>query len=287
MRSGSLRTTLTSRRMCELTSEARSTLVRRGLVAGLVVAAVAAGAVGCAWGDRHVVGVFGVGPASSSSEEGEAGSAINSGGLTSIECRPDVTSHSYCATSRVAPRAVPGGSVVKLAAGDVLRFPQSDGSDRVCAIGLFARDTTNAVWAVSGPSCGAGTGQALTADGYTVGEVKVVALRTDPRRSLPVVELSKNVRWSQSARSIGEAIAGAAVVSQTPHGPIEWWKAEKKLLVWDGDGVAPRMMPGDAGAPVMQGAVLVGICDRDQVMAPYDEILDVLAQLRSGANLAY
>ncbi|TWS21150.1 hypothetical protein FK529_00590 [Tsukamurella asaccharolytica] len=177
--------------------------------------------------------------------------------------------------------------MVKLAAGDVLRFPQSDGSDRVCAIGLFARDTTNAVWAVSGPSCATGAGVARTADGYAVGEVKVVALRTDPKRSLSVVELSHYVRWSQSAKSISEAIAGAAVVSHSPHGPVEWWKAEKKSLVWDGDGVAPRMMPGDAGAPVMQGAKLVGICDRDQGMAPYDEILDVLAQLRSGANLAY
>ncbi|WP_158635014.1 hypothetical protein [Tsukamurella asaccharolytica] len=120
-----------------------------------------------------------------------------------------------------------------------------------------------------------------------MGEVKVVALRTDPKRSLSVVELSHYVRWSQSAKSISEAIAGAAVVSHSPHGPVEWWKAEKKSLVWDGDGVAPRMMPGDAGAPVMQGAKLVGICDRDQGMAPYDEILDVLAQLRSGANLAY
>lgn len=252
----------------------------RALLAVAAVGAVAVGMTGC----------------TSSTTSGEAvpiptagdypQPVIQAAGLDGVTCATPSTAYdTYCESTAGASIAVEGATI-KLRAGDPITLTASSGKARTCAVGAFVKDNAGALYAVSGPSCATSTGVATTTDGYRIGEYRTIIVRSQVTRRVPVVKLTENVHWEQSAKSISAAVPDTSVKVITPHGPLEWSNANAETLVWRGTGTAPTMKPGDAGSPITQGEKLVGLGDQAQGLLDSAQLRMVLAGIGSGVALA-
>ncbi|MGZ9829526.1 hypothetical protein ACXYTP_21660 [Tsukamurella ocularis] len=216
-----------------------------------------------------------------------AGATITAAGLDGVVCKSAEVTASYCATSSVTARDIPSGATLRLRAGDPIRFSRADGTDRICAVGGFARDGAGAMYAFSGGSCAnSGGASALTVDGYRVGDVQAVFVSGVGGAFVPFVKLAPSVKWEQSAKTLAPANASSAVSATTPHGALTWASVNGTGLVWGGSGTEPVLRPGDSGSPMVQGSTLVGVGSNDRGLTPAATITAAMSKLGAGVQFA-
>lgn len=270
---------------------ARRSRLGRGLLAAAVAGVCVVGASACTStvsGEAAPSdgGLFGVGVGSSGTSGARA--AITAAGLDSVTCGANqFPFDTYCTIPQPSAKYTPSGSSLTLRAGDVIALSTNGGATRACTIGAFAKDSGGAVWALSGAGCATSVGTAATLDGYRVGEVKTIIVRTGTIRYMPAIKLGENVKWSQDAKSVGTSTAvSQAVTARTPHGDVKWAGTNANALLWRGPGAAPAMKPGDAGSPVVADGVLVGLADQTNRVTPVDQLAQVLSGIGAGTALA-
>lgn len=259
----------------------RRSRAARGLAALTLAGALAVGASACTSTVSGEATPTGVGAS--------AGTVITAAGIESVACKPSgLPFDATCHTASITSRDLASGSTLAIKAGDPIRLTQGGGDDRVCAVGAFLRDTAGAVWAVTGAECAVSTGGAAsTTDGYTVGTVeKVARTSTSADSFIPLVKLRPAVKGAQSARTIAAPTPNTAVTIATPHGSKQWAGISASALIWRGPGAAPTMVAGDAGSPITQGSVLVGLSEQTNNATDFGQVQQVLAALGSGAQLA-